>query len=325
LHRQIGPRAAKRGREKSAFVWTREDQNAFRRWKEQLRIIRDRVQGVVEGFSTGFYLFGRPGTSKTHTVRRTLGELKVQYHYHSGHLTPQGVFELFENHPESVLVLDDVAAMLSQPVALQYLLAALGNSNAGHARLVRYQRQGDQRTVRFHGRIIAISNLELHSEPLLNALKSRVHCLQYEPSAEQMIAVFRHLARRGWALQGRKLTPRECSDVVEYVIAESARLSIQLDLRVLFSKAFPDYLQYREGSAETHWRDLVNTTLQERVRESEHETTTISSRRRLRLASETEIAQQIRKEFATAEDQVNQWVAQTGRSRRSYFRRLQSA
>jgi hypothetical protein len=35
-------------------------------------IARDYVRGVARQYATGLYLFGRPGTSKTHTVRSVL-------------------------------------------------------------------------------------------------------------------------------------------------------------------------------------------------------------------------------------------------------------
>lgn len=35
-------------------------------------IVRDNVRGVARQYATGLYLFGRPGTAKTHTVRRVL-------------------------------------------------------------------------------------------------------------------------------------------------------------------------------------------------------------------------------------------------------------
>jgi hypothetical protein len=37
-------------------------------------VVRDYVRGVARPYTTGFYLFGRPGTAKTHTVRWVLEE-----------------------------------------------------------------------------------------------------------------------------------------------------------------------------------------------------------------------------------------------------------
>ena len=50
--------------------------------QRQLSVIRDRVRGVFYGETNGLYLFGRPGTAKTHTVRVTLETLAASYDYH---------------------------------------------------------------------------------------------------------------------------------------------------------------------------------------------------------------------------------------------------
>ena len=53
-------------------------------------IVRDYVRGVARQYATGLYLFGRPGTSKTHTVRAVMeGEIREPYTYQRGHLTFQ--------------------------------------------------------------------------------------------------------------------------------------------------------------------------------------------------------------------------------------------
>src|SRR5689334_10322255 len=67
---------------------------ALQKLNRRLAVIRDRVRGVAFRHHPGFYLFGRPGTSKTFTVRTTLSGLGIPYHYHDGHLTPMGLFDL---------------------------------------------------------------------------------------------------------------------------------------------------------------------------------------------------------------------------------------
>ena len=41
-------------------------------FEAKLQLIRDRVASVAHHYHTGCYLVGRPGTSKTFTVRQTL-------------------------------------------------------------------------------------------------------------------------------------------------------------------------------------------------------------------------------------------------------------
>jgi hypothetical protein len=37
-------------------------------------VLRDYVRGVARQYATGLYLYGRPGTAKTHTVRAVLDD-----------------------------------------------------------------------------------------------------------------------------------------------------------------------------------------------------------------------------------------------------------
>src|SRR5438093_1345000 len=96
------------------------------------RIVRDFVRGVARHYATGCYLYGPPGTSKTHTVRDVLeAQVKTPYVYRRGHLTPLGLYQLLESHADQVIVLDDVGAIFSEVIALQILLAALEQPKSG--------------------------------------------------------------------------------------------------------------------------------------------------------------------------------------------------
>ena len=44
----------------------------------QIKIVKDRVRGVVHRKHTGLYLFGRQGTGKTHEVCSLLDKLAVR-------------------------------------------------------------------------------------------------------------------------------------------------------------------------------------------------------------------------------------------------------
>jgi len=152
--------------------------------QQQLAIVRDRVRSVARKLSNGLYLFGPAGTSKTYTVKTTLDDLKLKrpYQYHLGHITSMGLFDLLGECHDRIIVLDDVSELLNSKIALQILLAALGNQpdDTGE-RIVKYQRQGHDEIVRFTGGIILISNLKLHATPLLDALKSRVQLSMLQP------------------------------------------------------------------------------------------------------------------------------------------------
>src|SRR5262249_39393557 len=277
-----------------------EDQEHLAALERRQAVIRDRVRGVALGHHTGFYLFGRPGTSKTYTARTTLDKMGVPYHYHDGHLTPMGLFDLLAEQHDRVIVLDDVAALFGQRIALQLLLAALGNQpDDTGTRPVKYRRQGREETIRFQGGVICISNLELHPTPLLQALKSRVHYLKYDPTDEQMTALMRSIASQGWPAVRPLISAQEGLVVAEFLIAESTRLGCRLDLRLLVDKAFRDYLQHRNGDTEVHWKDLVVATLEGELVELRHTPPATPSSRTQRKEGEQSLVRQLLTEYPT--------------------------
>jgi hypothetical protein len=252
----------------------------------------------------------------------TLQEEGVLFVYHDGHLTSLGLFDLLAEQHDRVIVLDDVSAVFEQRIALQILLAALGNQpDEPGTRIIKYRRQGRQETVRFTGGIICVSNLKLHPAPLLQALKSRVHYLGIDPTDEEMAALMRDVASRGWSTREASLSPDECHEVADFLIQESTRLQCPLDIRLLVDKAFPDFLQHRNGDTEVHWKDLVVTTLEEQVIDLAHTRETPTSRAEQK-AGEQQIVRDIIALHSCRQEQKAAWKERTGKSERAFERRL---
>jgi hypothetical protein len=287
---------------------------------KRLAVVRDRVRGVALGRQAGLYLFGRPGTAKTHTVIETLEEVGRPFSYQNGHLTPLGLFDLLVEQPHGLCVLDDVAELLSNRVALQLLLAALGSQLNGD-RIVKYRRKDVDLEVRFTGQLVLISNLELHPSPLLQALKSRVHYIEYAPSDEEIAALMRHIASQGWPSERPRLSADQSTEVAEFVIAESIRLGHRLDLRMLVDRAFPDMVQYLDGETESHWRDLVSATLEEQLVAPKYPLRQPIGRQELKEA-EQGFVQQLITTHPTREEQLAAWCERTRKSPRAFYRRL---
>src|SRR5438067_366936 len=83
------------------------------------------------------------------------------------------LFELLAEHPDEVIVLDDLGSLFKSDVALQLLLSALESPHGrDRGRVVRYKRQNHEECVVFRGGLICISNRELHDQELLGAFKS---------------------------------------------------------------------------------------------------------------------------------------------------------
>jgi hypothetical protein len=228
----------------------------------KLQIIRDRVNSVVHCYHTACYVVGRPGTSKTFTIKQALEDLEVPWQYRNARMTPMGMFNFIAEYPEHILVLDDIGTLFKNDQALQILLAAL-DGDPGKSRLVTYKSKDENLKVWFSGGMIVISNTALRHDPLARALGSRVTILEHEPNDDEIAAFMRHLALKGY----KDLSVEECSQVADFVIAETRGSSQRLDLRHL-TKAWEDYRQCRDGKAETPWQVLVQTSLQKLLTET---------------------------------------------------------
>jgi hypothetical protein len=286
---------------------------------QKLAVVRDRVRGVALGRHTGFYLYGRPGTSKTHTVLTTLDREGFAHRYTTGHLTPIGLFDLIDDYNDSLIVLDDMTQILTQPIAVQILLAALGNGPAKGDRPVDYNRSGKRMRTWFSGGIIMVSNFELQGNAAIDAIKSRVHTYNYDPTDEQIAALILSLAERG--LHG--LTPDVSREVAQHVLAECQRLDYRPEVRLYVDKALRDYELWQDGETETHWRDLVTVAIQERATDLRHELRPVG--RAAQMTAETAIAQEIDRSHETRAAKLTGWKEQTGKSERAYYRRLEAA
>jgi hypothetical protein len=282
-------------------------------------IMRDYVRGVARQYATGFYLFGRPGTAKTHTVKSVLEEeIREIYVYQRGHLTPVGLFELIAEHPDEVIVLDDLVTIFRSDVALQILLSALEHPPPGdqmRTRIVNYRRKDEEVRASFCGGIICISNRELHDDDMLGAFKSRVHTLNYDPSDAQLGALMLDLAERG----SLPVPPAEAGMVARFVIEAMLRQGCRFDLRLFINKAIPDYIQWKDDETESDWRDLVTASIEEHLVSVCHANKRAS--RADRKEEEHTLIRQIEKDHPPGKARVRAWSERTGKSARAFYRR----
>ena len=238
------------------------DEILVQEFEGKLQLVRDRVASVALGYHTGCYLVGRPGISKSFTVKEELARSSRPWVTQNARMTPMGLFDFLADHPEHVIVLDDISSLFKNEQALQILLAALDGSPGG-PRIVTYKSKDKEVRFEFTGSIIAISNIPLRHDPLARALGSRIVMLEHEPTDEEIAAFIRHLASQGY----EDMEPEECLEVAEFLIAETRAMDQRLDLRHL-TKAWQDYRQSTHGDALTSWEDLVRSSLQKQITES---------------------------------------------------------
>ena len=294
---------------------TEEDQNHLDEFEAMLDLIRDRTRSVAERYQVGAYLVGRPGSSKTYTVQDTLERLDTPWTYRNSRMSPMGLYCLLEEHPEHTVVLDDIHTLFGQDAALQILMAALGG-RPGQARTVTYTTKDERKSFEFTGGIIAISNLPLGRDPMADAVASRVARLEHEPSDEMIAAFMRAQSLRGF----EDVTPRECLEVVEFVISETRACDYRLDLRAM-NKAWQDYRLDLHGKANRTWRDLVRSSMKRLVGKDRPR----PQGRDERIAWETQIAEELFERYPDDKRRRDaEWEQRVGTSPHSLYRRMRS-
>ncbi|QDV36980.1 hypothetical protein [Tautonia plasticadhaerens] len=294
------------------LILSEEDRACLDEFEAMLDLIRDRTRSVADRYQAGAYLVGRPGSSKTFTVHETLERLDTPWTYRNSRMSPMGLYCLLEEHPEHVVVLDDIHTLFGQDAALQILMAALGG-RPGQGRTVTYTTRDERKSFEFSGGVIAISNLPLGRDPLADAVASRVARLEHEPSDEMIAAFMRSQALKGF----EDVSPGECLEVAEFVIAETRACDHRLDLRAM-NKAWQDYRLDLHGKANRTWQDLVRSSLKRLVGEDRprHEG------RAARLARERKVAQELFERFPDDKAQRDaEWNRLVGSSPDSLYRR----
>jgi hypothetical protein len=281
-------------------------------------LIKDRIRGVVCGKANGIYLHGRAGVSKTYLVRTTLEALGQRYAYSNGHLTPVGLFDLIAENPQSVIVLDDVSTIFTQPKALQILLAALGTPHDGsRTRVVRFKKAEVDETVRFGGGIIAISNLQLagHTNQVLGALQDRVHVLAYEPTDEEIEAAIYEIAGKS----SRGLDSADAVEVASFLLNQCREFGVRPSIRLFIDKALPDFCLWKNDNTESHWHDLVRSSVRGVVLVPEQPLRDIS--RKDQIEGERRVVLDICSQFPGREQRLDAWKVRTGKGQSAFYRR----
>ncbi len=284
--------------------------NAVDSLEHRIQRIRDRVVGVACGYHTACYLVGRPGTSKTYTVLQELKQLEkagTLHVYRNARMTPMGLFDFIAEHPEHVIVLDDIGTLFKNDQAMQILMAATGGDPKQPRRVTYKSKDKDYHTM-FSGGIIAISNVALRHDPLAHAFGSRAVVLEHEPTDEEIGEFMRSLASKGQY----DLSSDECLDVAEFVIAETRDNDRRLDLRH-FGKALQDFRQDRDGLTGCSWQELVRTSLSKTVVVADE---TLSKRERIELDRE-----RVRRAMDMFPGDTTKQIEHTGLLKSTFYKR----
>jgi hypothetical protein len=308
------------------------DQRHLQDYQKKMQLVCDRAVGVARGRMTGLYLYGPGGIGKSHNVIGTLRETNTNYRLHNSRMDGRGLFTALERDPDAVHVLEDCEQMMRNRNVRGLLRSALWGQRDGSGpmeRVVTWPLGGGKRELRCHfdGGIIIVANLPPADIPEMEAVTTRIPVIHLTASDAEVRAMMRQMAREGYEdAGGNCLTPGECLAVAEHVIEQCQGLDRTLDLRLLLN-SYEDYLQWSENESGLHWRDLVGTRVRQRpagIRLPVDVAAIGSSRATAdaRQKADLDIAREIAAATKDPEQRLAMWVARTGKSRATLYRRL---
>jgi hypothetical protein len=286
--------------------------------EQKLQIVRDRVRGVAEGYTNGFYLHGEGGTSKSFTVEQTLRTLGKAFKVSNTRCTARGLFNLLRDYPDAVHILEDAETLFADKNSFGVLRSALWGQvgrDGKQERVVCWQTADERAEFAFEGGLVVIANVPLDDVPQLRAVKTRIPSIHYQPTNEEVAALMRKIARHGYTYGDHSLSPEECLEVATEIVDRSRRLERNLDLRLLVN-TFNDRIQWRNGAAETHWVDLLDSRLRERAT-APAGCGVLAERKARELAVVRRIVD------LPPQQRLESWKTETGKSQAALYRRIE--
>jgi len=281
----------------------------------KLQHVRDTVRGVVKQYHSGLMLQGEGGTSKSYTVLDELRQLKCGYIYHNSRITARGLVDALERNPTSIHLIEDAETLLDDKKSFGVLRSALWSQSNKRPieRQVTWSAFKTEIRFTFTGGLIVISNVALADTiPELRAIKTRITVLNIDVSNAEILALMKQICAAGYQFGQDYLSPAECWEVCSFIVEKLTALKRNLDIRLL-TNGFRDYLQFKSGDSQNHWKVLLEGRMSERV--------AYKTRAEVKT-EESRIAMEIYKMKITNPEKLKLWKERTGLSHMAYYRAL---
>jgi hypothetical protein len=284
----------------TAATLTAADHDALATLKGKELVIRDVVRGVAHGHHLGAWIWGEGGIGKSYTVVSELDKSGAAWHLTNSRMSGKGLFELLQEYPDHVHLLEDVEQMCNDKNAAGVLRSALW-SVPGRPRSVTWNTGRERAEFAFNGAILFTMNMPLSDIRPLRALKTRIAHLQFAPTTAEIIARIRQQALKGYGT----LDPDVALEVADFAIGESLRAGRNIDWRLVVN-SWNYRRQWDAKQAESDWRELVLALLSERVTDGESNLATI--------------AREVDAMPITYVEKLKEWRARTGKSDATFKR-----
>jgi len=288
---------------------------------KRLAILKTQVQAVGEGYTSALFVFGPGGLGKTHEITNQLdGLVGKAWCHHTAYTTPKALMLALASSPDSIHLFEDCENLYKADVAASILRAACGSPRQKD-RWVTYETAHENLRVLFSGGVIIVTNEDIsRSKGPLAAVASRFRPVCWNLSIEERAVQILEIAGEGWKKGNWVINPDDCGMVADWLVEQmmTGQVLVPVDLRTFVEHALPAYAQWRAGSKEVSWQDVMTAKLQGSLRVEEN--------RPERAARLEAIALNIWRDGPTkTEAKIAQWHEQTGLGQAIYYRHLRAA
>jgi hypothetical protein len=298
--------------------------------ERKLQLIRDYTTRVALGLTPGLFVWGAGGIGKSYTVVRQLDALEANHQLLNSRVTGWGLFCHIEKYPAHVTLIEDAESMFGDRRAIGVLRSALDcqrreGDDGPIERWVTWTGDVNARKskrVLYSGGIIVLSNTELPAGEDVSALKTRIPYIHLTATDEELRALMRSVAARGYALAGHKMTAGECAEVCEYIEQQMHMLSSRLSMRLLVN-GYAAYIQWSAGLSGTHWHDMIRAEIREQAPQTFAEAVTVRRPRSRaeRKAEHQQIVREILDQTEDREERLRLWRDRTGLEQSAFYAR----
>ena len=108
--------------------------------------------------------------------------------------------------------------------------------------------------------------------------------------------------------------------MARFLLEEIKKVGQRPSVRLFMDKALTDFAFWKTGQSESHWKDLVRSSVQQQIVAPIHQLRDVS--RRDRLEAERRLALEIYCSLPTHEERVAAWGERTRKSHSSFNRRI---
>jgi hypothetical protein len=193
----------------------------------------------------------------------------------------------------------------------------------GKPRVITYITARDHFEFVFTGGIVVVSNEDLRNNGVLGAVASRMRPLKWQLRPDELVALIRQIAANGFVYRGKKIPPKECQEVAEYVIGESDIGKYKIDLRTFCDHALPTYANWKRCHAgdepwtkQVHWTDIVKSKIQGEA---------VIEKRQERVDRERATACVCYRDGDNTQNRIDLWKERTGWNKQAFYNRLNEA